>query len=105
MIEALERKLTMDELKSLSRTILLKKQSLSDIGSDSRPKVRYIATKERTVLRIMGGAVYAMQQKGLYDKARELRRLIFSGAHADPTDALEIIGDYVRLMICALIKC
>jgi len=99
MTKELERKLSMDELKNLTLTILLKKPSLPDSASDSRPKVKYIATKDTSVLKIMGGAVYALQQKGLNYKANELRRLILSGAHAEPADALEIIGDYVRLQV------
>ena len=99
MTKELERKLTMGDLKSLTKTILLKKQSLPDSASDSRPKVRYIATKDTSVLKIMGGVVYALQQKGLYGEARELRRLILSGAHGEPVDALGIIGEYVRLKV------
>ncbi len=99
MTKELERKLSMDELKSVTLTILMKKQPLPDSASDSRPKVRYIATKDTSVLHIMGGAVYALQQKGLYDKATELRRMILGGAHAGPADAIEIIGDYVRLKV------
>ena len=47
----------------------------------------------------MGGAVYALQQEGLHGEASDLRRLILSGAHADPGDALKMIGDYVQLKV------
>ena len=99
MTKELERPLTQDELRYLTQTIIVQRESVRDDPAIYRPKVRYIAKKGTSILKIMGGAAYALQQKGLDERADELRRLILSGAYGQPADALELIGNYVRLKI------
>ena len=99
MMENLKKVLSHDELKTLAETLVLTKQPLAEETSNPRPKVRYIATENTSVLKIMGGVAYALQQRGLRDSAEELQRLILSGAHETPIDALELIAQYVRLRI------
>ena len=99
MTEKLEKILSPDELKTLAETLVLTKQPLPEDTADSRPKVRYIATEDTSVLKIMGGVAYALQQRGLQDRAEDLQRLILSGAYETPIDALELIAQYVRLKI------
>ncbi len=99
MVTDIDRILSQDELKNLTQTITVKQKSLPGSTPDRRIKVRYIATKDTSILKIMGAAVYAMQQKGLHEKANELRKLILSGAYEEQADALELIGKYVRLKI------
>ena len=99
MTEKLKKILTYVELKTLAETLVLTKQPLPEDTSDSRPKVRYIATDDTSVLKITGGIAYALQQRGLQDKAEEFQRLILSGAYETPIEALELISQYVRLKI------
>lgn len=99
MREKLEKVLAHDELKTLAETLVLTKQPLPEETSDPRPKVRYIATDDTSVLKIMGGVAYALQQRGLRDKAEELQRLILSGAYETPIEALDLISQYARLKI------
>ncbi len=99
MTKKLERPLTRHELRHLTQTIVMQRESVRDDPAIYRPKVKYIATKGTSILKIMGGAAYALQQKGLDERADELRRLILSGAYDQPADALELMGDYVRLKI------
>ena len=99
MAKKLEEILPHDELKILAETLVLTKQALPEDSSDPRPKVRYIATDDTSVLKIMGGVAYALQQRGLHDNAEELQRLILSGAYETPMEALELIAQYVRLKI------
>ena len=99
MTEDLKKVLSHNELKTLAETLVLTKQSLAEETSNPRPKVRYIATENTSVLKIMGGVAYALQQGGLRDSAEELKRLILSGAHETAIDALELIAQYVRLKI------
>lgn len=99
MREKLEKILAHDELKTLAETLVLTKQPLPEETSDPRPKVRYIATDDTSVLKIMGGVAYALQQRGLRDKAEELQRLILSGAYETPIEALDLISQYARLKI------
>ena len=99
MTKELERALTKDELQNMTQTIVLKKKSPPEGISDRRPKVRYVAAKDTSVLKIMGGAAYALEQRGLHDRANDLRRLILSGTCETPAEALALIGDYVRLKI------
>jgi hypothetical protein len=98
MTRELERTLTEDELRNLTQTLVLK-ESLPETATDHRPKVRYIAEKDTSVLEIMGAAVYALQQRGSQEKADELRRLILGGVCELPVDALGLIGKYVRMKI------
>ena len=98
MTKELERTLTEDELRNLTQTLVLR-ESLPEDASDRRPKVRYIAEEDSSVLEIMGAAVYALQQRGLQEKADELRRLILGGVCEFPIDALGLIGSYVRMKI------
>jgi hypothetical protein len=99
MTENLEKILSHDELQTLAKTLVLTKKTLHEHTSDPRPKVRYIATEDTSVLKIMSGVAYALRQKGLQDNAEELQRLILSGAYETPLDALELIAQYVRLKI------
>ena len=99
MTENLKKVLRQDELKTLAETLVLTKQPLPEDTPDPRPKVRYIATEDTSVLKIMGGAAYALEQRDLRDRAEELRRLILSGAYETPIDALELIAQFVRLKI------
>lgn len=99
MTENLKKILSHDELKTLAETLVLTRQFPPEDAADPRPKVRYIATEDTSVLKIMGGVAYALQQRDLRDKAEELQRLILSGAYETPIDALELISQYVRLKI------
>ena len=54
---------------------------------------------ETSILKILGAVVEALQQKGLQDKADELRKLILGGSYETSFDALELIGQYARLAI------
>ena len=99
MAENLKKILSSDELKTLAETLVLTKQALPEGTADPRPKVRYIATEDTSVLKIMGGVAYALQQRGLQDNAEELQRLILSGAYETPIEALELISQYARLKI------
>ena len=98
MTKELQRTLTEDELRNLTQTLVLTKSPPED-ASVQRPKVRFIADEDTSVLKIMGVAVYVLQEKGLQEKAEELRRLILGGAYELPTDALGLIGNYVRMKI------
>lgn len=99
MAENLKKILSQDELKTLAETLVLTRHPPPEDTSDPRPKVRYIATKDTSVLKIMGGVAYALKQRGLQDSAEDLQRLILSGAYETPIDALELIAQYVRLKI------
>ena len=98
MTEQLQRTLSEDELRRLTRTLVLNEPPAED-ASVQRPKVRFIADEDTSVLKIMGVAVYALQQRGLQEQAEDLRRLILGGAYELPTDALGLIGNYVRMKI------
>ncbi len=98
MTKDLERTLTEDELRNLTQTLVLR-ENLPEGPSDRRPKVRYIAKEDTSVLEIMGAAVYALQQRDLQEKADELRRLILGGVCELPIDAFGLIGSYVRMKI------
>ena len=98
MTRELERTLTEDELRNLTQTLVLK-ESPPEGATYHRPKVRYIAEQDTSVLEIMVAAVYALQQRGLQEKADELRRLILGGVCELPVDALGLIGNYVRMKI------
>lgn len=99
MTENLKKILSHNELKTLAETLVLTKKPLSEDSSDPRPKVRYIATEDTSVLKIMGGVAYALRRRGLHEQAEELQRLILSGACETPIDALDLIAQYVRLRI------
>jgi hypothetical protein len=97
--DTLRRVLSQDELGNLTQTIVVSERPSDEETAEHRPKVKYVATEATSVLKIMSGVVAALQQKGLPDKAEELRRLIMGGAYEEPGDALELIGNYVRLKI------
>jgi len=99
MSEELERPMSQDELGTLTQTITVKKKSLAEGVPDPRPKVRYVTIKETSMLKILGAVVDALQQKGLQDKADDLRKLVLGGSCETPFDALELIGQYARLAI------
>ena len=99
MAEELERPMTGDELGSMTQTITLKKKPRPEGVPDPRPKVKYVTIKETSILKILGAVVEALQQKGLQDKADELRKLILGGSYETSFDALELIGQYARLAI------
>jgi hypothetical protein len=99
MAKTLEKALSPDELKHLADTVVFERESAAESVPEFRPKMRYVATKETTALRIMGGVVSVLQQKGMNDQADELKRLILSGNYDEPADALKLMGDYVRLQI------
>ncbi|MEJ2234896.1 MAG: hypothetical protein P8X67_13320 [Syntrophobacterales bacterium] len=99
MAEELERPMAEDELGTMTQTITLKKRPLPDGVPDPRPKVKYVAIKKTSVLKILGAVVDALQQKGLQDKADELRKLVLGGSCETNLDALELIGQYARLAI------
>ena len=99
MSEELERPMAKDELGTMTQTITVKKRPLSDGVPDPRPKVKYVTIKETSVLKILGAVVDALQQKGLQDKADELRKLVLGGSYETNLDALELIGQYARLAI------
>jgi len=99
MSEELERPITQDTLGTLTQTITVKKKPLPDGVPDPRPKVKYVTIKETSVLKILGAVVDALQQKGLQDKADELRKLVLGGSCETPFDALGLIGQYARLAI------
>src|SRR5210317_866974 len=99
MAEELERPMAEDELGTMTQTITLKKPPLPDGVPDPRPKVRYVTIKETSVLKILGAVVDALQQKGLQDRADELRKLVLGGSCETNLDALELIGQYARLAI------
>jgi hypothetical protein len=61
--------------------------------------VKYVTIKKTSVLKILGAVVDALQQKGLQDKADELRKLVLGGSCETNLDALELIGQYARLAI------
>ena len=99
MAEELERPMAEDELGTMTQTITLKKTPLPDGVPDPRPKVKYVTIKKTSVLKILGAVVDALQQKGLQDKADELRKLVLGGSCETNLDALELIGQYARLAI------
>lgn len=99
MREELEKTLNVDELRTLTQTLVINRQAIPEGAPDHRPKVRYIATDGASVIKIMGAAVYALQQKGLSENAEQLRKRILGGDYQTPFDALALIGDYVRLKI------
>jgi hypothetical protein len=99
MSEELERPMTQDELGTLTQTITVKKRVLAEGVPDPRPKVRYVTIKETSILKILGAVVDALQQKGLQDKADDLRKLVLGGSCETPFDVLELIGQYARLAI------
>jgi hypothetical protein len=99
MAEELERPMAEDELGTMTQTITLKKRPLPDGVPDPRPKVKYVAIKKTSVLKILGAVVDALQQKGLQDKADELRKLVLGGSCETNLDALGLIGQYARLAI------
>jgi len=99
MAEELERPMAEDELGTMTQTITLKKRPLPDGVPDPRPKVKYVTIKETSILKILGAVVEALQQKGLQDKADELRKLVLGGSCETNLDALELIGQYARLAI------
>ena len=99
MSKDLEKPMTQDTLGTLTQTITVKKKPLADGVPDPRPKVRYVTIKETSVLKILGAVVDALQQKGLQDKADELRKLVLGGSCETPFDILELIGQYARLAI------
>ena len=99
MSKELERPMSQDTLGTLTQTITVKKKPLADGVPDPRPKVRYVTIKETSVLKILGAVVDALQQKGLQDKADELRTSVLSGSCETGLDALELIGNYARLAI------
>ena len=99
MAEELEWPMTGDELGSMTQTITLKKKPRPEGVPDPRPKVKYVTIKETSILKILGAVVEALQQKGLQDKADELRKLILGGSYETSFDALELIGQYARLAI------
>jgi len=99
MAEELERPMTGDELGSMTQTITLKKKPRPEGAPDPRPKVKYVTIKETSILKILGAVVDALEQKGLQDKADELRKLILGGSYETSFDALELIGQYARLAI------
>ena len=99
MSKELERPMTQDELGTLTQTITVKKKSPTEGAPDPRPKVRYVTIKETSILKILGAVVDALQQKGLQDKADDLRKFVLGGSCETPFDALELIGQYARLAI------
>jgi hypothetical protein len=99
MSKDLEKPMTQDTLGTLTQTITVKRKPVADGVPDPRPKVRYVTIKETSVLKILGAVVDALQQKGLQDKADELRKLVLGGSCETPFDALELIGQYARLAI------
>jgi len=99
MTVELERPMTQDELGTMTQTITVEKKPLPDGVPDPRPKVRYVTIKETSILKILGAVVDALQQKGLQDKADELRKLVLGGSYETNLDALELIGQYARLAI------
>jgi hypothetical protein len=99
MSEELERSMSQDTLGTLTQTITVKKKPLANGLPDPRPKVRYVTIKETSVLKILGAVVDALQQKGLHDKADELKKLVLGGSCDTPFDALGLIGQYARLAI------
>ncbi|MGW8221802.1 MAG: hypothetical protein ACWGP1_06615 [Syntrophobacteria bacterium] len=99
MSKDLEKPMTQDTLGTLTQTITVKRKPVADGVPDPRPKVRYVTIKETSVLKILGAVVDALQQKGLQDKADELRKLVLGGSCETPFDVLELIGQYARLAI------
>jgi hypothetical protein len=99
MSKDLEKPMTQDTLGTLTQTITVKRKPVADGVPDPRPKVRYVTIKETSVLKILGAVVDVLQQKGLQDKADELRKLVLGGSCETPFDALELIGQYARLAI------
>ena len=99
MSKGLERTLSEDELRYLTQTIVVKKRPVPEGTPDHRPKVKSITTAEASVVRIMGTAVFALNQKGLTESAEKLRKRILRGDYEQPADALELIGNYGRMKI------
>ena len=99
MSSTLDKALSQDELSNLTQTIVLKKVPPAEDTSVYKPKVKYVATQETSILKIMSAVVQVLQLKGLPEKADELRRLILGGAYDEPTQALELMGNYVQLKI------
>jgi hypothetical protein len=99
MTSTLEKLLSQAELGDLTQTIRLSKAPSAEGVPDLRPKIKYIAKSDTSVLKIMSGVAFALQQRGLADKANELRKLILGGAYDEPAEALGLIGNYVRLKI------
>jgi hypothetical protein len=99
MTSTLEKILSHAEIGDLSQTIRVKGMGSAGEVQDRRPKVRYVARSDTSVLKIMGGVAFALRQRGLVEEANELRRLILGGAYDEPGDALSLIGNYVRLQI------
>jgi len=99
MTVELERPMTQDELGTMTQTITVGKKPLPDGIPDPRPKVRYVTIKKTSILKILGAVVDALEQKGLQDKADELRKLVLGGSYETNLDALELIGQYARLAI------
>jgi len=100
MTKGLTETLTRKELGTLNRTLVLEDVPVLEGTPDIRPKLKYMATAETTVLKIMNGAAGVLEQKGMPGRAADLRRIILTGAYGDtPIDAIKAIREYVRLKI------
>ena len=69
MTEDLGKILSHHELKTLAETLVLTKQPLPEETSDPMPKVRYIATEDNSVLKIMGGLL-TLSSRGACETGR-----------------------------------
>jgi len=100
MTNVLTETLTRKELNTLTRTLVLEERSVPRGTPDTRPKLKYMATAETTILKIMNGAAGVLEQMGMPERAADLRRIILTGAYGDtPIDAIKVIKEYVRLKI------
>ncbi|UCF03472.1 MAG: hypothetical protein JSV14_07500 [Deltaproteobacteria bacterium] len=100
MTKGLTETLTRKELDTLTRTLVLEEPPVPGGTPDTRPKLKYMATAETTILKIMNGAAGVLEQKGMPERAADLRRIILTGAYGDtPIDAIKVIKEYVRLKI------
>jgi len=100
MTKGLTETLTKKELDTLTRTLVLEEPPVPEGTPDIRPKLKYMATAETTILKIMNGAVDVLEQKGMPQRAANLRKIILTGAYGDtPIDAIKAIREYVRLKI------
>ena len=100
MSKGLTDTLTKEELDTLTRTLVLGEPPAPDGTPDIRPKLKYMATAETTTLKIMSGAAGVLEQKGMPQRAADLRKMILTGAYGDtPIEAIKVIRKYVRLKI------
>ena len=100
MTKGLTEKLTKEELDTLTRTLVLEEPPVPEGTSVIRPKLKYMATAETTTLKIMNGAAGVLEQKGMPQRAADIRKTILTGAYGDtPIEAMKVIREYVRLKI------